>query len=182
MFTRLDEAVLARTQRASHRIQERTGIGCFMLARLCHLLTFGIAAATASALPVPFLPVAGVIASFATMFCVMTWQWYAQMEEHYAAAPEVAHPNTLQWRGDQMASRLMMLHGIPCAIGYGIWRLDEPERVAIFFGIALCTWAAGLYLHCCIPLPPGAHRDWLAERERRRALAAATALGQHSPV
>jgi hypothetical protein len=182
MYSRLDEAVLARTERASHRIQLRTGLGCFALARLCHLLTYAIAAATASSLPVPIFPVAGVIASFATMFCVMMWQWYAQMETHYATAPEVAHPNTLQWRISQFASRMMMLHGIPCAVAYGIWRLDAPERVAIAFGIALCAWAAGLYLHCCIPLPPGAHRDWLAQRERRRAEAAAHALGQHSPV
>lgn len=182
MFTRSDDAILARVERASHRTQLRTGLTCFWLARCCHVLTFGTAAAVASSLPVPLLPVAGVIASFATMFCIMVWGWYAAMEEHYASAPDTAHPTTLQWRVQQFPSRMMMLCGIPCAVGYGLWHLDGPERAAVAFAAVLCFWVAGLYLHCCIPLPPAAHRDWLAERDRERALAAASALGQRSPV
>ena len=155
---------------------------CFWQARACHVATLLLIAVVSLLTPSPFWPFAAVAGSFSWMYGTMVWGWYTRMERHYEVSPEVAHPTTLQWREGHGAERLMMLLGIPSMVAYGLWHLSGPERFAIGFAFALCFWLAAQYLQCCIPLPPGAHREWLAERERARTLAAAEAFGQHSPV
>jgi hypothetical protein len=183
-FVRLDELVLERVERASHWIQLRTCVNCLRQAWTCFVLAFATAAATASLVPlsVPVSSVIGLIASFASMFCIMTWRWYGDMERHYEEASDVAHPYTLEWRAKQGASRLMTLFGAPGMVVYGLLHLDAPERFAVTFAAPLCFWCAGLYLQCCIPKPPGAVREFREARERRSAEAAAHAVGAHSPI
>jgi hypothetical protein len=184
LFVRLDEAVLARIECASHWVQLRTGLTCFRQAWICFVMSFTAAAAVAMLVPlsVPVSAVMGLIASFATMFCFMTWRWYGDMERHYEEAPDVAHPYTLEWRAKQGASRLMTLFGAPGMVLYGLVHLDAPERFAVTFAAPLCFWCAGLYLQCCVPKPPGAVREFREARERRSIEAAAHVVGTHSPV
>lgn len=184
-FARLDEAVLARAERASHWIQLRSGMTCFDVARLCHLLTFGIAATVVSTVRFEqaSLAVLGSLLSFAAMFCIIMWRAYGEVADHYGQHPDAAHPYTIIWREQQLGHRMLVLTvGVPAFLGYGIWHFVSSERAAMVLALALLCWAGALYLQCCIPMPPGAVREFREARERRRAEAAAHAVGTHSPV
>ena len=181
-FVRLDEAVLARVERASHRIQLRTGMTCFWQARTCHVLTVVLLALVGLVSPAPFWPFAAGLGSFGWMYGTLVWEQYTKLEAYYAGEPDVAHEVTLEWRAVHGHNRLTVMALIVAAVGFGAWNWRFPERSAIGFGVALCFWLMALYLQCCIPMPPGAVREHHAARERAEAEAAAHAVGSLSPV